>query len=43
MAANFDIGDPQRPRGHALVYFRKSGGELLATYVVVLPIAFNMA
>jgi hypothetical protein len=43
MAANFDIGDPQRPRGHALVYFRKTGGELLATYVVVLPIAFNPA
>jgi hypothetical protein len=49
MAANFDIGDSQRPRGHALVYFRPAGnsravdGELLATYVVVLPIAINPA
>src|SRR5215213_7268309 len=45
MAARFELGDPEHPRGHALVYFRVSGGgdELLATYVVVLPIAINPA
>jgi hypothetical protein len=48
MAARFEIGDPQHPRGHALVYFRTTGqgaaeDEVLATYVVVLPIAINPA
>ena len=45
MAARFELGDPEHPRGHALVYFRVSGGgdELLATYIVVLPIAINPA
>ena len=43
MAAAFEIGDPDHPRGHALLYFRTTGGEVLATYVVVLPIAINPA
>jgi hypothetical protein len=45
MAARFELGDPDHPRGHALVYFRVSGAgdELVATYVVVLPIAINPA
>ncbi|HEV2124413.1 MAG TPA: hypothetical protein VGW38_16795 [Chloroflexota bacterium] len=42
MAARFEIGDPDKPRGHALLYFRTTGSnEILATYVVVLPIAIN--
>ncbi len=45
MAARFEIGDPQRPKGHALVFFRSSSSAtaVLATYVVVLPIAINPA
>lgn len=45
MAAAFEIGDPDRPRGHALLYFRPSNGEseIVATYVIVLPIAINPA
>ena len=41
MAITFDIGDPGRPRGHAIAYFR-SGTELLATYLLVLPIAMDV-
>jgi hypothetical protein len=45
MAAAFEIGNPDRPKGHALLYFRVggAGSEVLATYVVVLPIAINPA
>jgi hypothetical protein len=44
MAARFEVGDPDRPKGHALLYFRSTGGdEVLATYIVVLPIAINPA
>jgi len=43
MAAAFEIGDPGRPKGHALLYFTLTSGEVVATYVVVLPIAINPA
>lgn len=44
MAARFEIGDPRRPRGHALLYFRSAADdEILATYVIVLPVAINPA
>lgn len=45
MAARFELGDPDHPRGHALLYFRNAADqdETLATYVVVLPIAINPA
>jgi hypothetical protein len=45
MAARFESGDPERPRGHALLYFRNASNqeEVLATYVVVLPVAINVA
>lgn len=43
MAAAFEIGDSQRPKGHALLYFRLTNGDVVATYVVVLPIAINPA
>ena len=43
MALNFDIGDPARPRGHAILYFRsRSSTEVVATYVLVLPIKMDM-
>lgn len=40
----FDRGEASAPRGHALLYFRESGGEgkLYSTYVVVLPIAIDL-
>ena len=39
----FERGDADRPRGHALLYYRATDGQVLATYVVVLPIAINPA
>jgi hypothetical protein len=43
VAVRFEGGDPDRPRGHALLYFRTTDDQVLATYVVVLPIAINPA
>ena len=41
MAITFDIGDPGAPKGHAIAYFR-SGADVLATYILVLPIPMDM-
>ena len=39
----FELGDPQAPRGHALLYARVSGSDrIVATYCVVLPISFSI-
>src|SRR5262245_38686846 len=45
MQLDFDLGDSERPRGHAIVYARvggAGGGRIVATYVVVLPIQFSI-
>ena len=43
MALTFEIGDPSAPRGHALLYFRDSGGtRIVATYALVLPIKMDI-
>ncbi|GBD11772.1 hypothetical protein HRbin23_01449 [bacterium HR23] len=34
----FEYGDPDRPRGHAILYFQTADGRYLATYLVVLPV-----
>lgn len=41
----FERGDPQRPRGHALVYFRAATGSdvVLGSYIVVPPISMDIA
>jgi hypothetical protein len=41
VAITFEIGDSSAPRGHAIAYFR-AGGEVLATYVLVLPIPMDV-
>ena len=40
----FDRGDPQRPKGHALVYFRVTTepDQVYATYVVTLPVQADL-
>jgi hypothetical protein len=40
----FRAGDPDRPRGHALVFFRGGGAsdEVWATYLVVAPIKMDL-
>lgn len=40
----FERGEASAPRGHALLYFRESGGagKLYSTYVVVLPISIDL-
>ncbi|MEX2430405.1 MAG: hypothetical protein WD645_00625, partial [Dehalococcoidia bacterium] len=43
MTLTFEIGDATHPRGHALVYFMARGsGEILASYVIVLPVKMDM-
>jgi hypothetical protein len=43
MQLSFERGDPARPRGHALVYFRAAAdpNQILASYVVVPPISMD--
>ncbi|MSQ43481.1 MAG: hypothetical protein EXR45_04650 [Chloroflexi bacterium] len=44
MALRFERGDPSRPSGHALLFFRTGsspGADLHVTYVVVLPVVVN--
>ena len=45
MNLKFEIGDPNKPRGHVLVYFKTMGTKetLLATYVVIMPITMDFA
>ncbi len=40
----FRVGDPRRPRGHALVFFRDADDaeSVWATYLVVVPIAMDL-
>jgi len=40
----FRLGDPDRPRGHALVFFHDSDspGDVYATYLVVAPIKMDL-
>ena len=41
----YERGRPDKPRGHAIVYFRSGGvpEKLYATYVIVLPISVDFA
>ncbi len=41
MNLSFESGDPAAPRGHALVYFHGPDEGVLATYVVVPPVAIE--
>jgi hypothetical protein len=45
MQPTFERGDPQRPRGHALVYFRAGDDPdvVLASYIVVPPVTMDLA
>jgi hypothetical protein len=43
MSLQFERGDPSAPVGHALIYFRRSDGGVLATATLVSPIAFDMS
>jgi len=44
MALTFEFGDPDRPRGHALLYFHSAAGRrVLATYLLVPPVHFDPA
>lgn len=45
MQLAFERGDPKRPRGHAVVYFRASSdpNTILASYVVVPPISMDFS
>ncbi len=41
---NFEIGDPDAPSGHALVYFKYNDDpdKISATYIIVLPIKLDI-
>ncbi|MFN8637319.1 MAG: hypothetical protein U0893_26005 [Chloroflexota bacterium] len=45
MQLAFERGDPKRPRGHAVVYFRATSNQqmILASYVVVPPISMDFS
>ena len=45
MDLQFERGDPQRPRGHAILFFRDSGDPeaVAATYLIVLPVSVDIA
>ena len=45
MDLTFDRGDPDRPKGHALLYFRVSTepDKVYATYLVTLPVKADMS
>ena len=45
MALVFDLGSPNHPKGHALLYFEDSAqrGRWLSTYVVVLPVKVDLS
>jgi hypothetical protein len=45
MQLAFERGDPKRPRGHAVVYFRATSDPsmILASYVVVPPISMDFS
>ncbi len=45
MSLVFERGEKERPRGHALLYFRSSQGEeeVWATYLLALPIPVNVS
>jgi hypothetical protein len=45
MQLAFERGDPKRPRGHAVVYFRAASDPktILASYVVVPPISMDFS
>jgi hypothetical protein len=42
---SYVLGDPDRPRGHALVFFRNvtDGDQILASYIVVPPVQMDFA
>ena len=44
MQLRFELGDAQSPRGHAILFARVGGksDRIIATYCVVLPIAFSI-
>ncbi len=44
MDIQFEIGDPRRPRGHALLYFRvdTEPDNVYGTYIVTLPITADL-
>ena len=45
MDVSFERGDPQQPKGHALVYFRTRSepDKVYASYIIILPIAVDFA
>ena len=45
MEFSFDRGNPQKPKGHALAYFRTrlEPDKVYATYIIVLPIAVDFS
>lgn len=45
MTLDFERGNPQMPKGHALVYYQstEAADQILITYIVVLPISVDVA
>ena len=42
MSIVFEIGNPNRPRGHALIYFHsREGNQVVVTYALALPVKMD--
>ena len=43
MELSFDLGNSKTPLGHCLLYFKNSDEQILCTYIVILPISFEVS
>ena len=43
MELSFDLGNSKTPLGHCLLYFKNPDEQILCTYIVILPISFEVS
>jgi len=43
MELSFDLGNSKNPLGHCLLYFKNPDEQILCTYIVILPISFDVS
>ena len=43
MELSFDLGSSKTPLGHCLLYFKNPDEQILCTYIVILPISFEVS
>jgi len=43
MDLSFDLGNSRTPLGHCLLYFKNPDEQILCTYIVILPVSFEVS